>query len=160
MNCPANKVNVFEVTNCEIDVTWLPNFDTDLSYHGLRLQKFILIFINFSRSNSKYTVQKTLSVKYEKVSIKSWISRLLAKISNSILVKTVKIHVKGAFFDCNFKSWQDMFDLSPPGMPKDLGPLIGALDQGTSCTRFLVFVASSGELVRNLNRTNNTYYYG
>lgn len=40
-----------------------------------------------------------------------------------------------------------MFDLSPPGMPKDLGPLIGALDQGTSCTRFLVFVASSGELV-------------
>ena len=41
-----------------------------------------------------------------------------------------------------------MFDLSPPGMPKDLGPLIGALDQGTSCTRFLVFVASSGELVR------------
>ena len=53
-----------------------------------------------------------------------------------------------------------MFDLSPPGMPKDLGPLIGALDQGTSCTRFLVFVASSGELVRNLNRTNNTNYYG
>jgi len=40
-----------------------------------------------------------------------------------------------------------MFDLSPPGMPKDLGPLIGALDQGTSCTRFLVFVALSGELV-------------
>ena len=32
-------------------------------------------------------------------------------------------------------------------MPKDLGPLIGALDQGTSCTRFLVFVATSGELV-------------
>ena len=51
-----------------------------------------------------------------------------------------------------------MFDLSPPGMPKDLGPLIGALDQGTSCTRFLVFVASSGELVRNLNRTYNTKY--
>ena len=52
-----------------------------------------------------------------------------------------------------------MFDLSPPGMPKDLGPLIGALDQGTSCTRFLVFVASSGELVRNLNRTYNTNYF-
>ena len=51
-----------------------------------------------------------------------------------------------------------MFDLSPPGMPKDLGPLIGALDQGTSCTRFLVFVASSGELVRNLNMTYNTNY--
>ena len=40
-----------------------------------------------------------------------------------------------------------MFDHSPPGVPKDLGPLIGALDQGTSCTRFLVFVASSLELV-------------
>lgn len=40
-----------------------------------------------------------------------------------------------------------MFDHSPPGMPKDLGPLVGALDQGTSCTRFLVFVASSAELV-------------
>ena len=110
--------------------------------------------------NILYRRRYRLNNKYEKVSIKSWISRLLAIISNSILVKTVKIHVKGAFFDCNFKSWQDMFDLSPPGMPKDLGPLIGALDQGTSCTRFLVFVASSGELVRNLNRTNNTYYYG
>jgi glycerol kinase len=40
-----------------------------------------------------------------------------------------------------------MYDQSPPGMPKDLGPLIGALDQGTSSTRFLVFVASTGELV-------------
>ncbi len=39
-----------------------------------------------------------------------------------------------------------MFDHSPPG-PKDFGPLVGALDQGTSCTRFLVFVASSSELV-------------
>lgn len=40
-----------------------------------------------------------------------------------------------------------MFDESPPGLPKDLGPLVGALDQGTSCTRFLVFVAASAELV-------------
>lgn len=38
-------------------------------------------------------------------------------------------------------------DKSPPGLTKDLGPLIGALDQGTSSTRFLVFVASTGELV-------------
>jgi glycerol kinase len=28
-----------------------------------------------------------------------------------------------------------------------LGPLIGAIDQGTSSTRFLVFVAQTGELV-------------
>ena len=40
-----------------------------------------------------------------------------------------------------------MFDQSPPGLPKDLGPLVGALDQGTSSTRFLVFVANTGELV-------------
>ncbi|CAG2163165.1 unnamed protein product [Oppiella nova] len=30
---------------------------------------------------------------------------------------------------------------------RDLGPLIGAIDQGTSSTRFLVFVAQTGELV-------------
>ena len=41
----------------------------------------------------------------------------------------------------------EMFDQSPPGLPKDLGPLVGALDQGTSSTRFLVFVANTGELV-------------
>jgi len=29
----------------------------------------------------------------------------------------------------------------------DLGPLIGAIDQGTSSTRFLVFVAHTGQLV-------------
>ena len=40
-----------------------------------------------------------------------------------------------------------MEDVSPPGMPKDLGPLIGSLDQGTTSTRFLIFVASTGELV-------------
>jgi glycerol kinase len=32
-------------------------------------------------------------------------------------------------------------------MTRDLGPLIGAIDQGTSSTRFLVFRAQSGELV-------------
>ena len=71
----------------------------------------------------------------------------------------ISFDLQSKFFDCNFKPRQDMFDLSPPGMPKDLGPLIGALDQGTSCTRFLVFVASSGELVRNLNITYNPIYY-
>jgi glycerol kinase len=30
---------------------------------------------------------------------------------------------------------------------RDLGPLIGAIDQGTSSTRFLVFAAETGELV-------------
>ncbi len=30
---------------------------------------------------------------------------------------------------------------------RDLGPLIGSIDQGTSSTRFLVFVAETGELV-------------
>ena len=30
---------------------------------------------------------------------------------------------------------------------RELGPLIGAIDQGTSSTRFLVFVANTGELV-------------
>ena len=41
-----------------------------------------------------------------------------------------------------------MFDQSPPGLgSKNLGALVGALDQGTSSTRFLVFVAGTGELV-------------
>ena len=30
---------------------------------------------------------------------------------------------------------------------RDLGPLVGAIDQGTSSTRFLVFSASTAELV-------------
>lgn len=30
---------------------------------------------------------------------------------------------------------------------RDLGPLIGAIDQGTSSTRFLVFAVNTGELV-------------
>ena len=38
--------------------------------------------------------------------------------------------------------------ISPPGGAlKRLGPLIGAIDQGTCNTRFTVFVAASGELV-------------
>lgn len=32
-------------------------------------------------------------------------------------------------------------------MPRSLGPLVGAIDQGTSSTRFLVFAANSGELI-------------
>ena len=32
-------------------------------------------------------------------------------------------------------------------MPRCLGPLVGAIDQGTSSTRFLVFAAKSGELI-------------
>ena len=36
---------------------------------------------------------------------------------------------------------------SPGGSMKQLGPLVGAIDQGTSNTRFTVFVASTGELV-------------
>src|SRR5436853_7118550 len=32
-------------------------------------------------------------------------------------------------------------------MPRKLGPLIGAIDQGTSSTRFLVFSAKTGELI-------------
>ena len=40
-----------------------------------------------------------------------------------------------------------MHDQSPPGITKNLGPLVSAIDQGTVCTRFLVFVANSGELV-------------
>ncbi len=36
---------------------------------------------------------------------------------------------------------------SPSAVPKDLGPLVGAIDQGTSSTRFLVFSATTAELV-------------
>ena len=36
---------------------------------------------------------------------------------------------------------------TPPGQPKDLGPLLGAIDQGTSSTRFFVFSANTAELV-------------
>ena len=36
---------------------------------------------------------------------------------------------------------------SPGGVTKTLGPLIGAIDQGTNSTRFTVFVAATGELV-------------
>eukprot|EP00095_Tigriopus_kingsejongensis_P002354 maker-scaffold1523_size37540-snap-gene-0.18 protein:Tk02354 transcript:maker-scaffold1523_size37540-snap-gene-0.18-mRNA-1 annotation:"glycerol kinase 3-like" len=36
---------------------------------------------------------------------------------------------------------------TPPGGAKDLGPLVGALDQGTSSTKFLVFAANTAELV-------------
>ena len=36
---------------------------------------------------------------------------------------------------------------SPARSIKRLGPLIGAIDQGTCNTRFTVFVAASGELV-------------
>lgn len=32
-------------------------------------------------------------------------------------------------------------------MVRDLGPLIGAIDQGTSSTRFLVFAANTSELI-------------
>ena len=44
----------------------------------------------------------------------------------------------------NTKDSQSFMDQSPG--PKNLGPLIGAIDQGTSSSRFLVFT-SSGELV-------------
>ena len=33
------------------------------------------------------------------------------------------------------------------GGMKDLGPLVGAIDQGTGSTRFLVFAANTAELV-------------
>ena len=36
---------------------------------------------------------------------------------------------------------------SPGGDTKRLGPLVGAIDQGTCSTRFTVFVAATGELV-------------
>ena len=36
---------------------------------------------------------------------------------------------------------------SPGDGTKRLGPLIGAIDQGTCSTRFTVFVAATGELV-------------
>ena len=36
---------------------------------------------------------------------------------------------------------------SPGNGTKRLGPLIGAIDQGTCSTRFTVFVAATGELV-------------
>ena len=32
-------------------------------------------------------------------------------------------------------------------MPRDVGPLLGAIDQGTSSTRFLVFSSITGELI-------------
>lgn len=32
-------------------------------------------------------------------------------------------------------------------MPRNLGDLIGAIDQGTSSTRFLVFQVSTGDLI-------------
>lgn len=32
-------------------------------------------------------------------------------------------------------------------MPRSLGPLVGAIDQGTSSTRFLIFSAKTGELI-------------
>ena len=36
---------------------------------------------------------------------------------------------------------------SVSGGMKDLGPLVGAIDQGTGSTRFLVFAANTAELV-------------
>ena len=36
---------------------------------------------------------------------------------------------------------------SPGGGTKKLGPLVGAIDQGSCSTRFTVFVAATGELV-------------
>ena len=36
---------------------------------------------------------------------------------------------------------------SPGGEIKKLGPLVGAIDQGSCSTRFTVFVAATGELV-------------
>ena len=36
---------------------------------------------------------------------------------------------------------------SPGGETKRLGPLVGAIDQGSCSTRFTVFVAATGELV-------------
>ena len=76
----------------------------------------------------------------------------------------------------------ESFDQSPPGLPKNLGPLVGAIDQGmrtfeikkngyaneltyvlyqihsgTSSTRFLVFRAQTGELVTYHSMPVNTY---
>ena len=41
---------------------------------------------------------------------------------------------------------------------RDLGPLIGAIDQGTSSTTFLVFVANTGELVTYHQIEMKRYY--
>ncbi|RWS25511.1 glycerol kinase 3-like protein, partial [Leptotrombidium deliense] len=53
------------------------------------------------------------------------------------------------FFDSIrlLKSASETFRFVLLVMVRDLGPLIGAIDQGTSSTRFLVFAARTGELV-------------
>lgn len=39
------------------------------------------------------------------------------------------------------------FAIKKGKMARSLGPLVGAIDQGTSSTRFLVFAANTGELI-------------